>query len=84
MRLKKHIILSAVFTRRSLLRVRCSDNVLYRIERMDELSALSRDLGVQAPTALPLSSSSSSATTSAASSGSQERAGALDSESFRP
>jgi len=37
---------------------------------MDELSALSRDLGVQAPTALPLSSSSSSATTSAASSGS--------------
>jgi len=51
---------------------------------MDELSALSRDLGVQAPTALPLSSSSSSATTSAASSGSQERAGALDSESFRP
>jgi len=42
--------------------------MLYRIERMDEFSALSHDLGVQKQSALPLSTLSTSATTSAASS----------------
>jgi len=32
----------------------CGDNMLYNIERMDELSALSLDLGVQTQPALPL------------------------------
>jgi len=49
MKLKRHKMLS---TRRGLVHVRCGGNALYRIERMDELLALSRDLSVQTEAAL--------------------------------
>jgi len=68
MKLKKRRLLSAVFTRRGLVHVRCSDKI-YCIESMYQLLALSQDLVADKP-ASPLSSqlslSSRAATTSSA------------------